>query len=67
MSEDEIAATQTHPFWCSSEDQDLPGTQPLHFSVPVSDDCMQGPARASTLRSGLTRPYSRGRITLTGP
>ena len=65
--EDEIAVTQTHLFWRSSEDQDRPDTQPIHFCVPMYDDWMQGPANAFTLHTGLTRPYSRGRITLTGP
>lgn len=65
--EDEIAVTQTHLFWKSTPDQDRPDTQPLHFCVPMYDDQMEGPANAFTLHTGLVRPYSRGRITLTGP
>ena len=49
------------------QDQDRPDTQPLHFCVPMYDDQMEGPANAFTLHTGLVRPYSRGRITLTGP
>ncbi|MDO4919015.1 GMC family oxidoreductase [Kocuria sp.] len=64
---DEIAATQTHRFWRSTAEQDRPDTQPIHFCVPMYDDWMEGPANAFTLHSGLVRPYSRGRITLTGP
>ena len=66
-AEDEIAVTQTHLFWRSTKDQDRPDTQPIHFCVPMYDDWMEGPGNAFTLHSGLVRPYSRGRITLTGP
>lgn len=65
--ETEQSVTQTHLFWRSSPEQDRPDTQPIHFCVPMYDDWMSGPGNAFTLHTGLVRPYSRGRITLTGP
>ncbi|GGC78015.1 GMC oxidoreductase [Tersicoccus solisilvae] len=61
------SVSQTHLFWRSREDLPAPDTQPIHFSVPMYDDGMEGPASAFTLHSGLVRPWSRGRIRLTGP
>lgn len=60
------SVTQTHLWWRSQPDLDVPDTQPIHFSVPMYDEWMEGPANAFTLHSGLVRPYSRGQIKLTG-
>lgn len=65
--ETDWSVTQTHLFWRSRPDLDVPDTQPIHFSVPMYDDEMTGPANAFTLHSGLVRPYSRGTLRLTGP
>lgn len=61
------SVTQTHLFWRSDPELPLPDTQPIHFSVPMYDDGMDGPASAFTLHAGLVRPYSRGTLRLTGP
>ncbi|MDO5619166.1 GMC family oxidoreductase [Kocuria sp.] len=60
------SVTQTHLFWRSEPDLPLPDTQPIHFSVPMYDDGMEGPADGFTLHAGLVRPYSRGTLKLTG-
>lgn len=65
--ESDWSVTQTHLFWRSRPDLDMPDTQPIHFSVPMYDDEMTGPMNAFTLHSGLVRPYSRGTVRLTGP
>ncbi|MHC5559245.1 GMC family oxidoreductase [Kocuria sp. U4B] len=65
--ESDWSVTQTHLFWRSRPDLDVPDTQPIHFSVPMYDERMTGPANAFTLHSGLVRPYSRGTLRLTGP
>lgn len=65
--ESDWSVTQTHLFWRSRPDIDVPDTQPIHFSVPMYDDGMTGSMNAFTLHSGLVRPYSRGTVRLTGP
>lgn len=65
--ETDWSVTQTHLWWRSREDLPVPDTQPIHFSVPMYDDWMSGPANAFTLQAGLVRPHSRGRIRLSGP
>jgi len=65
--ETDWSVTQTHLFWRSRPDLDVPDTQPIHFSVPMYDEEMTGPANAFTLHSGLVRPHSRGTLRLTGP
>ncbi|GAB2622196.1 choline dehydrogenase [Kocuria himachalensis] len=64
--ESDWSVTQTHLFWRSRPDLDVPDTQPIHFSVPMYDEQMAGPMNAFTLHSGLVRPYSRGTLRLTG-
>lgn len=64
--ETDWSVTQTHLFWRSRPDLSEPDTQPIHFSVPMYDDGMEGPANAFTLHAGLVRPYSRGTVRLTG-
>jgi choline dehydrogenase len=65
--ESDWSVTQTHLFWRSRPELDAPDTQPIHFSVPMYDDEMTGPANAFTLHAGLVRPHSRGTVRLTGP
>jgi choline dehydrogenase len=65
--ESDWSVTQTHLFWRSRPDLDAPDTQPIHFSVPMYDEGMDGPMNAFTLHAGLVRPYSRGTLRLTGP
>lgn len=45
----------------------MPDTQPIHFSVPMYEDWMEGPAWGFTLMGGIITPASRGRLTLAGP
>lgn len=65
--ETDWSVTQTHLFWRSRPDLEVPDTQPIHFSVPMYDEGMTGPANAFTLHAGLVRPHSRGTVRLTGP
>ncbi|GAA3885747.1 GMC family oxidoreductase N-terminal domain-containing protein [Saccharothrix violaceirubra] len=58
---------QTHLFWHSRPGLPGPDLQPLHFSVPLYDSWMKGPAEGFSLMAGLIRPESTGRITLGGP
>lgn len=59
--------TQTHLFARSRDDLDAPDTQPLHFSVPMYEDWMQGPESGFTLMAGMVRPHSRGSLRICGP
>ena len=59
--------TQSHLFWRSREGLDVPDTQPIHFSVPMYEEWMTGPASGFTLMGGIVSPKSRGSLTLAGP
>ncbi|GAA3589049.1 GMC family oxidoreductase N-terminal domain-containing protein [Klugiella xanthotipulae] len=59
--------TQTHTFWTSRPELEVPDTQPINFSVPMYQDGMTGPERAFTLMAGIVTPRSRGSIRLSGP
>ncbi|NEM91069.1 GMC family oxidoreductase [Galbitalea soli] len=59
--------TQSHLFWRSAPELEVPDTQPIHFSVPMYEDWMEGPAWGFTLMGGIITPASRGRLTLAGP
>jgi choline dehydrogenase len=63
----EVGAAETHLFWKSSPDLAVPDTQPIHFSLPMYGEGMEGPANGFTLMAGLVRPVSRGEIKLAGP
>lgn len=60
--------TQTHWFWRSRDDLDVPDTQAINFSIPFYyDEGMTGPPAGFTLHAGLVRPHSVGSISLSGP
>lgn len=59
--------TQSHLFWKSLPELDVPDTQPIHFSVPMYQDGMAGPDSAFSLMAGIVTPKSRGAVTLSGP
>ncbi len=56
--------TQSHLFWKSKPDLEVPDTQPIHFSVPMYEPWMEGPASGFTLMGGIVSPQSRGTLTL---
>jgi choline dehydrogenase len=62
-----LSPIQTHLWWRSRSDLPGPDTQPIHFSVPLYEPWMEGPANAFTLMGGMVRPQSRGTIRLSGP
>lgn len=61
-----MGITQTHLFWRSRPDLEVPDLQPIHFSVPMYEPWMSGPAWGFTLLGGIVAPQSRGRLTLAG-
>ncbi len=58
--------TQSHLFWRSKPGLEVPDTQPIHFSVPMYESWMTGPAWGFTLMGGIVSPKSRGSLTLAG-
>ncbi len=58
---------QSHLFWRSRPGLPGPDLQPIHFSAPLYEEGMQGPANGFTLMAGMIRPTSRGSIRLSGP
>ena len=58
--------TQTHSFWRSRPDLEVPDTQPINFSVPMYEPWMSGPATGFSLMAGIVSPASRGSLTLAG-
>lgn len=58
--------TQTHSFWRSRPDLEVPDTQPINFSVPMYEPWMSGPASGFSLMAGIVSPQSRGSLTLAG-
>src|SRR3954454_911883 len=57
---------QTHLCWGSRTALVAPAVQPIHFSVPLYEEWMEGPPEAFSLMAGLIRPMSRGTIRLNG-
>jgi choline dehydrogenase len=57
---------QTHLWWRSRPGLMTPDVQPIHFSVPLYEDWMEGPENAFSLMAGMIRPMSRGTIRLSG-
>jgi choline dehydrogenase len=57
---------QSHLFWRSRPGLVAPDVQPIHFSVPLYEDWMEGPDEAFSLMAGMIRPASRGTIRLSG-
>lgn len=62
-----VSVTQSHLFWASTPDKEVPDTQPIHFSVPMYQDGMTGPADGFSLMAGIVSPKARGSVTLSGP
>ncbi|WP_018682944.1 GMC family oxidoreductase [Actinokineospora enzanensis] len=56
------SVTQTHLFWRSKPGLPVPDTQPIHFSVPMYEPWMTGPATGFTLMAGMISPRSRGSL-----
>ncbi|MGH3241571.1 MAG: GMC family oxidoreductase [Spirillospora sp.] len=59
-----LPQTQSHLFWRSRPDLQLPDLQPLHFGVPLYEPWMEGPPNGVSLMAGLVRPASHGQIRL---
>ncbi|MGN6427766.1 MAG: GMC family oxidoreductase [Leifsonia sp.] len=62
-----VSVTQSHLFWKSDQDLPVPDTQPIHFSVPMYQDGMTGPADGFSLMAGIVTPKARGSVRLSGP
>ncbi|AJT42944.1 oxidoreductase [Psychromicrobium lacuslunae] len=58
---------QTHLFWRSQPDLEVPDTQPINFSVPMYQDELSGPETGFSLMAGLIGTQSRGSLRLSGP
>lgn len=62
-----ISVTQTHHFWSSRQDLEVPDTQPIHFSVPMFGDTLEPIVDDGfSLMAGMVTPNSRGSVTLSG-
>lgn len=62
-----VSVTQTHLFWRSRPDLEVPDTQPINFSVPMfGDDLDPIGDDGFSLMAGIVTPKSRGALTLTG-
>ncbi|RJO79424.1 oxidoreductase [Nocardia panacis] len=62
-----LPPAQTHLFWHSESGLAVPDLQPLHFSSPLYEPWMSGPANGFSLMAGLVRPSSVGTLTVAGP
>jgi choline dehydrogenase len=63
-----VSVTQTHLFWRSRPELDVPDTQPINFSVPMfGEDLEPLGTDGFSLMAGIVTPKSRGTLTLTGP
>ncbi|KJL32826.1 GMC family oxidoreductase [Microbacterium oxydans] len=62
-----VSVTQTHLFWRSRDDLDVPDTQPINFSVPMWGELEPKGDDGFTLMAGMITPHSRGTLTLSGP
>lgn len=63
-----VSITQTHLFWRSRPDLDVPDTQPINFSVPMfGEDLAPVVDDGFSLMAGIVTPKSRGTLTLSGP
>ncbi|RZU66256.1 choline dehydrogenase-like flavoprotein [Microterricola gilva] len=62
-----VSIAQSHLFWKSLPELEVPDTQPIHFSVPMYQDGMTGPDAGFSLMAGIVTPKSRGALTLSGP
>lgn len=63
-----MSVTQTHLFWRSRPELDLPDTQPINFSVPMfGEDLEPLGDDGFSLMAGIVTPKSRGTLSLSGP
>lgn len=63
-----VSVTQTHLFWRSRPELDVPDTQPIHFSVPMYGETLEPSGdNGFSLMAGIVTPKSRGALTLSGP
>jgi choline dehydrogenase len=62
-----VSVTQTHLFWRSLPELEVPDTQPIHFSVPMYGETLE-PAGDDgfSLMAGIVTPKSRGTVRLSG-
>jgi choline dehydrogenase len=58
-------AAESHLFWRSQAGMVAPDIQPIHFSAPLYEEWMSGPANGFSMLGGLVRPVSRGNLRLT--
>ncbi|WES62688.1 GMC family oxidoreductase N-terminal domain-containing protein [Microbacter sp. GSS18] len=62
------SVTQSHHFWKSLPELEVPDTQPIHFSVPMFNDYLEPIIDDGfSLMAGIVSPKSRGSVTLSGP
>jgi choline dehydrogenase len=59
-----LPQAQSHLFARSRPGLPVPDLQPIHFSVPLYEKWMEGPANGFSLMAGMIRPVSRGTIRL---
>ncbi|GAA3909418.1 GMC family oxidoreductase [Microbacterium invictum] len=63
-----MSVTQTHLFWRSRPELEVPDTQPINFSVPMfGEDLEPIGDDGFSLMAGIVTPKSRGALTLSGP
>ncbi|MEZ3159331.1 GMC family oxidoreductase N-terminal domain-containing protein [Microbacterium sp. BWT-B31] len=62
-----VSITQTHLFWRSLPDLEVPDTQPIHFSVPMYGENLEPVGDDGfSLMAGIVTPKSRGTLRLSG-
>ena len=63
-----VSVTQSHLFWKSLPDLEVPDTQPINFSVPMFGDDLEPVADDGfSLMAGIVTPKSRGALRVSGP
>lgn len=63
-----MSVTQSHHFWTSLPELEVPDTQPIHFSVPMYGEMLEPQGDDGfSLMAGIVTPKSRGELTLSGP
>jgi choline dehydrogenase-like flavoprotein len=63
-----VSLTQTHLFWKSRPELEVPDTQPISFSVPMFGETLEPiVSDGFSLMAGIVTPKSRGSVTLSGP
>lgn len=63
-----VSVTQTHLFWRSLPELEVPDTQPINFSVPMFGEHLEPVVDDGfSLMAGIVTPKSRGTLTLSGP